>query len=456
MEDSGIRPPLNDAVKVAQPDVTLLLENDGIIRRATLFNAIAREGVQGWLGRAWEETVIGAGGESIRCMMEEARTLGVSGFGQVTQRFPSGLELPIEYTAVRLGGKAGLLAVGRHVLAVAEVQTRLIATQQAMERDHWKLRQVETRYQALFDASAEAVVVVDADTLRVIEANPTAVRATGVRAGENLLAQVAPPERESLRAMLTRARDQRKAPGQVLHFGPDRRAWAVRAATLMSDTGSAYLLQFDELRGFGAGSARTGQFSLHTLIERLPDGFVILDRSGTIRRANHAFLDLVQLGAEGAVIGEPLGRWLSRPGADAAVLLAALNRHGAARMFRTTIDGDLGAETEVEISAVTDRQGTPQFMAALIRPRGRDQARDHATAAAPPMPDLEFGTSLRDSVRKAIGSVERHHIMEALRQAEGNRTAAADLLGLSRQTLYAKLDRYGLNGSAPSDSGPPD
>jgi len=451
LEDSSIRPPPN-AAKVAQPDVTLLLENDGTIRRATLFNAIAQEGVQGWLGRAWEETVSGAGGESIRCMVEEARTVGVSGFGQVTQRFPSGLELPIEYTAVRLGGKAGLLAVGRHILAVTEVQTRLIAAQQAMERDHWKLRQVETRYQALFDASAEAVVVIGADTLRVIEANPTAVRATGVRVGEDLLAQVAPAERESFRAMLTRARDQRKAPGQVLHFGPDRKAWAVRAATLMSDTGSAYLLQFDELPGLGAGPARTGQFSIHTLIDRLPDSFVVLDRNGIIRRANHAFLDLVQLGAEGAVVGEPLGRWLSRPGADASVLLAALNRHGADRMFRTTIDGDLGAETEVEISAATDRGGYPQFMAALIRPRGRDQA----IVAAPPMPNLEFGTSLRDSVRKAIGSVERHLILAALRQAEGNRTVAAELLGLSRQTLYAKLDRYRLNGSAPLDTEPPD
>ncbi len=449
MEDPGIHPPLN-ADKIAQPDVTLLLENDGTIRRATLFNAIAREGVQGWLGRAWEETVSGTGSENVRRMVEEARTVGVSGFGQVTQRFPSGLELPIEYTAVRLGGNAGFMAVGRHILAVAEVQARLIAAQRSMERDHWKLRRIETRHRAPVDASAEAVILLNTDTLRVIEANPAAIRAIDARVGDDLLARIAPAERDGFRAMLARARDQKRAPGQVLHLGPDRKAWAIRASTLMSSPGPAYLLQFDELPGLGTGPVRVGQPSIHTLIERLPDSFVILDRDGVIQRANPAFLDLVQIGAEGAAIGEPLGRWMSRPGADAAVLLAALNRYGVARIFRATIDGDLGAETEVEISAAIDRDANPRFVAAVIRPR----ARDRAVAAPLPMPGRESGMSLRESVRKAIGAVERHFITAALQRAEGNRTVAAELLGLSRQTLYAKLERYDLNGSAPPGTEP--
>jgi DNA-binding NtrC family response regulator len=33
----------------------------------------------------------------------------------------------------------------------------------------------------------------------------------------------------------------------------------------------------------------------------------------------------------------------------------------------------------------------------------------------------------------------------------GNRSAAAEVLGLSRQNLYSKLDRYGLMGKADAD-----
>ena len=49
--------------------------------------------------------------------------------------------------------------------------------------------------------------------------------------------------------------------------------------------------------------------------------------------------------------------------------------------------------------------------------------------------------SLRELVRNAIGSVERQYIDAALDLTRGNRTAAAGLLRLSRQSLHAKLNR---------------
>jgi DNA-binding NtrC family response regulator len=49
-------------------------------------------------------------------------------------------------------------------------------------------------------------------------------------------------------------------------------------------------------------------------------------------------------------------------------------------------------------------------------------------------------------VRDTVEAVERHCIAEALGRVRGNRSAAAELLGVSRQSLYAKLNRYGLDG----------
>jgi len=52
--------------------------------------------------------------------------------------------------------------------------------------------------------------------------------------------------------------------------------------------------------------------------------------------------------------------------------------------------------------------------------------------------------SLKVLVSETVGVLERHYIEAALVNTEGNRSAAAKMLGLSRQSLYVKLSRYGI------------
>ncbi|GIO01723.1 helix-turn-helix domain-containing protein [Brevibacillus laterosporus] len=43
------------------------------------------------------------------------------------------------------------------------------------------------------------------------------------------------------------------------------------------------------------------------------------------------------------------------------------------------------------------------------------------------------------------GDVEKTKILQALERTYGNKKAAAQLLGMSRGTLYNKMKRYGLS-----------
>lgn len=433
-----------------------MLDMEGIIQDVTLSNAVSAEPVQDWRGRTWVETVGEGGGGKVMRMMEDARASGVSAFCQVTQRFPSGLEVPMEYTTVRLGGKAGLIAIGRNLLAVAELQSRLIAAQQAMEQEYWKLREVETRYRMLFDASNEAVLLLRSDTLRIVEANPAAIRAFGLARGQDLLSALSGAEREPFQAMLQRVRQAGRAPGILLHLGPDRASWLVRASLMAGEPAPIFMVQLAPAGVVPEPARETGQPLLDEFVDRLPDAFVVIDRDGTIRRANRAFLDLVRVGAEGAVLGERLIRWLSHPGADLSVLLANLNRHGSVRMFLTSIQSDLGGETEVEISAVGSPPGRPADIALVLRDIGRraPPSEDTSTlqAALAALVGQSGKTPLRTLVRDTVGLVERHYIGVALDLAGGNRTAAAELLGLSRQGFYKKLAQYDMDG--PARAGP--
>src|SRR5207244_144829 len=49
----------------------------------------------------------------------------------------------------------------------------------------------------------------------------------------------------------------------------------------------------------------------------------------------------------------------------------------------------------------------------------------------------------------ALQELERGHIVEVLRQVNGNRMAAAKMLGISRRALYRRLERHNLTDEAP-------
>jgi transcriptional regulator PpsR len=437
-----------------QPDVTLLLDMDGVIREATLSPSMSQENIDGWLGRPWTE-VVGAAGEKIQRMMQDTQRTGISAFRQITQRFPSGLELPMEFTTVLLGGRAGMLAIGKNLQAVAELQARLISAQQTIERDYWKLREIETRYRVVIEDSNEAVLLAKVADLRIVEANRTATTALAGASrrregliGRDFREEIAAKDREPIELMLRRVRDQGKAPGIVIHLGEDATPWMLRGSLMTNETTPVFLLQMTPT-GKSAGVAPPEHEGLDGLLDQLPDAVAIVDDTGAIKRANRAFTELVEIGSKDAVVNENMNRWLSRPGADAGVLISNVQRHGVVRLLATTVQGELGTETEIEVSASGYAQGTEKRVILVLRNVARrlspSPETDTLRTALASMNETVGKTPLRKLVKSTVEVVEQHYVRAALQLANGNRTTAAEILGLSRQSLYAKLDRYKLN-----------
>ena len=87
--------------------------------------------------------------------------------------------------------------------------------------------------------------------------------------------------------------------------------------------------------------------------------------------------------------------------------------------------------------------------AVQIMSAGLPQGRDDATPPAPveARPD-------------GLDAVERDHIVRVLADVQGNKLAAARRLGISRRTLYRRLERHGLlepagpNSASRSDAVP--
>ncbi|NDC59850.1 MAG: transcriptional regulator PpsR, partial [Alphaproteobacteria bacterium] len=62
--------------------------------------------------------------------------------------------------------------------------------------------------------------------------------------------------------------------------------------------------------------------------------------------------------------------------------------------------------------------------------------------------ELVGRVSLKEIVRETTDLIERLCIEAALNITGDNRASAAEVLGLSRQSLYSKLHRYGLGNLA--------
>ena len=424
---------------LTKPDITITIDSEGVIRSAVSGQALEDERLEDWRGRAWEDTVEPAIDGEIVKMIEAVRRSGDSSCFRVRQRFPSGRELPIEYTTVSLGGRDGFVAVGRNLETIAELQARLLSAQQAREQDYWKLREIETRYRLVFDASSEAVALVRTANLRVVEANLAAMKRLGLVPGQEFMPDLSPPDRKAFEMALQRVREQGRAPGIVLHPIGFPAPFSVRTSMVTTQSDKYYLFQI---------SAMAGQLTetvagpcLEDIVQRLPDGFVVVDRTGAVRLANHTFLDLAQVGSESAVMGQRMNRWLSRPGADIAVIMGMVQKRSRVKMMTTVIEGELGLLTEVEVSAVGDTSEAPNFVGIVLRDvttRTRGDASFSAAGSGLDAPAI----SLEALVKRSTEAVERSAISSALERFHGHRTAAAKYLGLSRQSLHAKLKKY--------------
>jgi transcriptional regulator PpsR len=207
--------------------------------------------------------------------------------------------------------------------------------------------------------------------------------------------------------------------------------------------------------GAGMMVVPNAQSTLLRATEVLADALVVTESDGTIVSANSAFLEMAQLPTVDHAEGEAVDRWLGRPGVDTAVLMLNLSERGSVNLFATVMRSDFGSERSVEVSATVIPDATPPRFAFTIRDVGLrlTDGNEKGTineGSIENLRELVGRVSLKEIVRETSDMIERMCIETALELTTDNRAAAAEMLGLSRQSLYVKMRRFGL-GDLDSD-----
>ena len=331
---------------------------------------------------------------------------------------------PILYSTVRAGGAGNLVAIGRDLRAMAGLQQRLVTAQQSMERDYARLRHVETRYRLLFQVTAEPVVIVDAGSHKVVEANPAAGQLLGEpvkrMVGHPFLDSFDPAALADVQTLLNGVQSTGRADNVRARLTESRRELLVYASLFRQENSSLFLVRLLPLSGDpNSVAVAKAKSRLLEVVESAPDGIVVTGPDGRILTANAAFLDLAQLATEEQARGESLERWLGRPGVDLNVLIANLRQHGSVRLFATILRGEYGASSEIEVSAVSLPNGEQPCFGFTIRGVGRRLPPESRLGSELPrsveqLTELVGRVPLKDLVRETTDVIERLCIEAAL------------------------------------------
>ena len=436
---------------VTTSDVALVVDEQGVILDVAFGNAdLAKDAYRDWIGRRWVDTVTLDSRTKIEELIRDTTALTPSRWRQVNYPAGEGPDVPVRYSAIRFGVDRRLIAVGRDLRAMAVLQQRLAEAQQAMEREYSRIRDSEKRYRLLFQLAAEAVLIIDAGNQRVVEANPAASALIG-KDSKKLIGQAFgelfdESSQQAARSFVAAVRVAPRIDNVHVQLAADRGPLLLSGSLFRQDSAAHVLVLLSRM---GPASASDEKNDLARIVERMPDAFVVTDTDRRVLTANSAFLDLVQASSEDHVRGESVERWFGRPGVDVEVLFANLRAHGSVRHFSTILRGEFGASEDVEITGVEVPGGAKPCIGFSIRSAAWRGGREKLGGRELPrtveqFADLVGRVPLKNLVRETTDLIERLCIEAALQLTRDNRASAAEMLGLSRQGLYAKLRRYGL------------
>ncbi len=454
---SGLASDVATALVASAGDIALVIDPGGVIRDIAITNAdLAAQGFGDWTGQRWTDIATAESKPKIAQMLADAAGAEPARWRQINHPTASG-DVPVRYLVMRLG-LGGAIAIGRDMRAAAAVQQRLLQTQQSLERDYIRLRQAEARYRLLFDLGTEPVLIIDAATRKIREINPAAARLIGGKDGaftdQPVAMIVDPADREALIAHLGAAGASDDLPALSVRLtGGQEVAMSAR----LFRQGRAALLLVRLLPTATIGETAGYAAPIGDVIEHMPDAFVLVDGALDILFANAAFVELAGAASVARVLGAPLATWLGRPGIDLELILGQLREHHVVRNVATILRGAAGGPEEIEISGVVAPHGDGECYGFTIRSVAR-RLRSVPTAerdlprSVEQLTELVGRMALKDIVRESTDLIERLCIEAALAYTSDNRASAAEILGISRQSLYSKLHRHGLGNLVSGDN----
>ena len=437
-------------------DIAVMIDEAGVVSGISVSPECPSLGsLDHWVGRAFTSFLTPDSREKFALRRNRMIAEG--------ERFPRPIELnhadnatwefPVRYTMHEVPGQ-GLLLLGRDMQPFAEIQQRLVREQQARERDQQRLRSGETYYRVVLEASETPMALVDPESGRITDINSAAANLLGTKAdtlGGSTFAQAFEGRRrDEFMEQVRSAAQAAEASGVEAVARRNGRAVTVFPEFFRASGDMVLLCRLRLVDENDATGPELAQ-ALAALFATSSDAIVLTDSKGSIRDANEAFLILADAAQLRDIKEQPLSEFLARGAIDLKLIMETSTKSGRMRNFAAQVKSLVGTRAPVEISAARLRQrGGDLGFGMIVRETdaadytGPESAVAVSDDAMKNVMDLVGTASLKELVSATSDVVEKMCIETAVKLTDNNRAAAAEMLGLSRQSLYVKLRKHGL------------
>lgn len=465
---AGLASELASTFVALSSDIAIVIDSDGAVRQVVQGAAPIAPAAQEWVGRPWADTVTSDTRRKIELMLGDVQSTGKGRQREVNLPAGDAGSIPVAYAAIRLGTNGPVLAVGRDLRAIGAIQQRYTESQQEMERDYWKRRQAESRYRMLFQVATDAVLVVDALTLSIVEANRAAAQLFGIEqehlTGKHATVGIDRYSWPAVEELLTLARSTGRPAEIRARLAQGVGSVDISATPFRSERNLLLLVRARKpaprvesasLVGGAAVSLAGAPADWADLVRHIPDAVVITDSSGRVTMANPAFVELCGLARKHQPDGCELALWMDSE--TVIDLLRQVKLHGIATRKSAALQNEQRGTLVVSVSAALLDEGDVECVGFTIRRLHDGDALSAPSAADALALAIDALTSdmgrqpLPELLRMVHLLAERHLIKAALQRAAGESHAAAVLLGVTPEALDARLADLSLHSDAAGD-----
>ncbi|MEM7507846.1 MAG: PAS domain S-box protein [Pseudomonadota bacterium] len=442
-------------------DVSLVLDEGDLMRELAAPGGPQELDLSALEGRPLGDLLTADSAVEMQDLLQQTRETGSSRPLDVVLS-PDVLEGQVlRFSAHSVADAASVLLVGRFVPAPNILAEQLACAQISQDRDALRRRESESRYRILFQSAPEAIMFINLATGRIDDVNANAADLIGQPAdalkGRHLTELVAPSDREKVEQLLDMPAanvDPQRVPVALAPSGDDV---LLIGQVFRAIDQPQIVLRIRRLSGEAPRLAGSGQGLAARLLQKSADPIALTDVAGAIYWTNEAFRTLIP-DASGPIVGRQITDLLDLSQSAFRGILRVVDSQG-----RTRIPGAaLGSGSsilrgtdldEADVVVVAVPGDDPLGYGLIIQrqlnaDKGVDPSPQRANGSTradiDAIADLVGRAPMKDLVRETAEAIERACIETALNLTNGNRAAAAEVLGLSRQSLYVKLRRFGF------------